>query len=111
MPLGLRITRQQVAYFPVQQPALYDPNNCPVYIFAAEPNLYGFPMQEFPGHIKIALENESHTTDPDQPRQVMEENIRSLGAAVAEHHVQQLLAMMRTGAYVARSSQLLRRSW
>ncbi len=83
--LDMRVTRQQVAYFPVTKPALYDPETCPVYIFAAEPNLYGFPILEYPGHIKIALENETETTDPDRPREVMAANVEALSAAVARH--------------------------
>ena len=84
-PPELRVTRQQVAYFPVQQSELYSPETCPVYIFAAEPNLYGFPILENPGHIKIALENETLITDPNNPREIMEENAEVLRAAVARH--------------------------
>jgi sarcosine oxidase len=84
-PLDLRVTRQQVAYFPIEQPELYDPQICPVYIFAAEPNLYGFPVLEYPGHIKIALENESAITDPNHPREIMDDNAEALCAAVAKH--------------------------
>jgi sarcosine oxidase len=84
-PQNLLVTRQQVAYFPVQQADLYDPENCPVYVFAAEPNLYGFPILEYPGHIKIALENETLITDPNKPREIMDGNAQALCAAVAKH--------------------------
>ncbi|NKB32712.1 MAG: N-methyl-L-tryptophan oxidase [Pseudomonadales bacterium] len=85
LDLDLRITRQQVAYYPLEQEELYRKENFPVYVFAAEPNLYGFPILEKPGHVKIALENENLTTNPDDPRAVMEDNAQALNEAVAKH--------------------------
>ena len=84
-PIPLQVTRQQVAYFAVDDPLLYDADNCPVYIFAAEPHCYGFPIWEKPGHIKVALEMIDSTTDPDLPREVEQNNVRNLSEIISRH--------------------------
>ena len=84
-PVPLQVTRQQVAYFAVDDPALYSADNCPIYIFTAEPHCYGFPIWEKPGHIKIALEMLGSTTDPEQPRVVDQENMTELSAVIERH--------------------------
>ncbi len=84
-PIPLQVTHQQVAYFQVDQPAAYAADRCPLYIFAAEPHCYGFPIWEKPGHIKVALELHNSTTDPDQPRPADTANIQALSAIIAEH--------------------------
>ncbi|MEZ4681701.1 MAG: hypothetical protein R2932_46560 [Caldilineaceae bacterium] len=61
------MTRQQVAYFAVDDPVRWRADHCPIYIFSAEPHIYGFPIWEKPGHIKVALEMIDSTTDPDLP--------------------------------------------
>ncbi|NJN19337.1 MAG: N-methyl-L-tryptophan oxidase [Oscillochloris sp.] len=66
----LRVTHQQVAYFAVTRPELYDPDICPVYItFASQHNkaFYGFPIVEKPGMVKIANELDGPPLDPDTP--------------------------------------------
>ncbi len=80
-----KVTRQQVAYFPVDQEQLYRRDKFPIFVFAAKPNIYGFPILEMPGYVKIALENETLTTDPNSPREIMEDNIQDLCAAVARY--------------------------
>lgn len=84
-PIPLRVTRQQVAYFAVDDVAMYASEHCPVYIFTAEPHCYGFPIWEKPGHIKVALEMSEWTTDPDQPREVVEANVTELSVIMARH--------------------------
>jgi len=84
-PVPLQVTRQQVAYFAVDDPALYSAERCPVYIFSAEPHCYGFPIWEKPGHIKVALEMIDSTTDPDQARVVDQKNIDDLSAVIERH--------------------------
>ena len=83
--IPLQVTHQQVAYFRVENEALYAADRCPVYIFAAEPHCYGFPIWEKPGHIKVALEMHNSTTDPDQPRPADAANIAALSAIIAQH--------------------------
>lgn len=84
-PIPLQVTRQQVAYFAVEDPTIYSAETCPIYIFAAEPHCYGFPIWEKPGHIKIALEMLDSTTNPDEPRLVDEKNRAALSAVIARH--------------------------
>jgi len=84
-PVPLQVTRQQVAYFAVEDPERYSAERCPIYIFTAEPHCYGFPIWEKPGHIKVALEMLDSTTDPDQPRVVDQENVTALSAVIREH--------------------------
>jgi glycine/D-amino acid oxidase-like deaminating enzyme len=83
-PLPLKVTHQQVAYFPVQDPALYAVGRCPLYIFTAIPHFYGFPIFEKPGHIKIGLELLDSVIDPDGPRAVDAAAVDELSDAVNE---------------------------
>ncbi len=66
-PLPLQVTHQQVAYFAVEQPELYAVGRFPLFMYNVEPYLYGFPIFEKPGHVKIALELLDLVVDPDQP--------------------------------------------
>lgn len=84
-PVPLQVTRQQVAYFAVDDQTLYSPEKCPIFIFSAEPHCYGFPIWEKPGHIKVALEMIDSTTDPNQPRVVDQKNVAELSAVIARH--------------------------
>jgi monomeric sarcosine oxidase len=86
-PLPLKVTHQQVAYFPVLDPALYAVGRCPLYIFSALPHFYGFPIFERPGHIKIGLELVNQVVDPDGPRAVNQAGVAELCAAVADRMV------------------------
>ena len=81
----LRVTRQQVAYFGVQDPAAYAVGVLPIFIAALEDDIYGFPIWERPGTIKIALEQTVHTIDPDGPRAVDEELRARLSDLVATY--------------------------
>lgn len=84
-PVPLQVTRQQVAYFAVADPTRWDADNCPIYIFSAEPHIYGFPIWEKPGHIKVALEMLDSITDPDEPRVVEQANVAALSAIIGQH--------------------------
>jgi monomeric sarcosine oxidase len=84
-PVPLQVTRQQVAYFPVADPARWAADHCPIYIFSAEPHIYGFPIWEKPGHIKVALEMLDSTTNPDDPRLVDQANAAALSAIIERH--------------------------
>lgn len=80
--LPLRVTGQQVAYFPVTQPELYAPGRCPIFIFTGEPHFYGFPIWERPGLVKIA-EEYSDEADPNRPTGVNATRLEKLGKLVA----------------------------
>lgn len=81
--LPLAVTQQQVAYFRVDDTELWSPDRCPVYIFAADPHVYGFPIYEQPGQIKVAQELFDTITDPNEPRRVLTENVDTLSAVIA----------------------------
>ncbi len=64
----LRVTRQVLHWFATDDPALYAPGRCPVFIRMYGPNdedyFYGFPSLD--GHsIKVATEQYRHTTTAD----------------------------------------------
>lgn len=63
----LRVTHQQVVYYPVEDPDLWRTGRCPVYIAHGRGGFYGFPVCERPGFIKVAIEMETEIPDPDAP--------------------------------------------
>jgi sarcosine oxidase len=67
-PLPLTVTHQQVAYFRVSEPASWQADRCPIFIYTADPHVYGFPVYEREGVIKVARELHASVTDPDRPR-------------------------------------------
>lgn len=81
LPAPLVVSHQQVVYYPVERPELYDPARCPVYIIfgvgeaagsggaLGAPGFYGFPIAERPGYLKAALELDTPIADPDSPPQ------------------------------------------
>ena len=77
-------THQQVAYFRVTDPALYDRARCPVYMFSSEPHFYGFPIHEKPGHIKIGGELYEPIDDVDQLREIDQGAMAELCDAIAQ---------------------------
>jgi monomeric sarcosine oxidase len=81
----LRVTPQQVAYFPVKDPADFAVGRFPLFITTADPHMYGFPIHERPGTIKIALENLNGVIDPDNPREVNQELLTELSNVVREY--------------------------
>lgn len=81
--LPLVVTQQQVAYFRVEDPALWSLQRCPIYIFTADPHVYGFPIYERPGLIKVAQELFDTYTDPDEPRRVLPESVDTLSSVIA----------------------------
>lgn len=81
----LRVTQQQVAYYAVQDPAAYAVGTFPIFITALEDHLYGFPIWERAGSIKVALEQTARTVDPDGPRTVDDELLARLSALVATY--------------------------
>lgn len=85
--LPLTVTHQQVAYFRARDPEFWSPQRAPVYIFSAEPHVYGFPVHERPGHVKVARELVDTVVDPDAPRTVLDAEVDALSATVAERLV------------------------
>lgn len=86
-PLPLRVTRQQVAYYGVTDASLWSPERCPIYIYTNDPHVYGFPIYEKPGQIKVAQELFDLEIDPDAPRVALPEAVDALSAIVAENFV------------------------
>lgn len=64
----LRVTHQQVVYYPVVDADLWRLGSCPIYIAHGRDGFYGFPECERPGFIKIAVETAVPVDDPDMPR-------------------------------------------
>ena len=59
----LQLQRLSACYWPVLEPQLYSPDRFPGFIFATplghkNMHVYGFPMSEYPGLIKVKLNNE-----------------------------------------------------
>jgi len=63
----LKVTHQQVAYYPVEDTAAWSTGRCPIYIAHGRDGFYGFPISERPGFIKVAIELETEVSDPDEP--------------------------------------------
>jgi len=82
--LPIAVTQQQVAYFRVSDPDLWASDRCPIYIFTADPHVYGFPIYERPGLIKVAQELFDTVTDPNEPRRVLTAHVDTLSAVIAE---------------------------
>ncbi|HLO42120.1 MAG TPA: N-methyl-L-tryptophan oxidase [Phycisphaerales bacterium] len=67
--LKLKVTRQSLAWYWPRRPALFGMTAFPVWAIENEQGLfhYGFPMQNSPPGLKIALHREGPTLDPDSP--------------------------------------------
>lgn len=85
-PPSLRVTRQQVVYYPVAQADPYLPGSFPVFLCLGDEFVYGLPTWERPGTIKVSLEQETLTLDPTQPERPVEAALLAqLNQAVAEY--------------------------
>ncbi len=83
--LPLQPTHQQVAYFRVEKPEYFTPERCPVYVFFdSGPGLYGFPIFEHPGYVKVATELIDTKIDPDQELTIDPVALAALASMVAE---------------------------
>lgn len=81
-------THQQVVYFAVEDESLYALGRCPVYITAGEPHIYGFPIFERAGAIKVSLSNDTKVpVNPDERREIQQENVNALCKVVSEYMV------------------------
>lgn len=84
----LRVTHQQIAYFPVEQPQAFAVGVCPLFIATAEPHFYGFPIHERAGEVKIALElTNGPAIDPEAPRRLDLAALEQLRELVGRHLV------------------------
>lgn len=70
LDIALRVTHQQVAYFPVRDANAFALGSFPLFIVTHDPHFYGFPIYERRGAIKVALEQTERIVNPDDPRQV-----------------------------------------
>jgi monomeric sarcosine oxidase len=84
-PVPLRVTHQQVAYFPVTEPGAFAVGKFPLFIVTHDPHFYGFPIHERPGTIKISLEQTVNTTDADEPREIDQALLNALSGLVGEY--------------------------
>ena len=80
-----RVQRQTLLWFDPDEPALFDPARCPVFIWMhgqqEEDYLYGFPIQPGGRAVKVASERYGPSIDPDHvDRNVPEEEWRGLYA-------------------------------
>lgn len=86
-PVRLRVTHQQVAYYRASDPALFQPNRLPIYLFSSAPFFYGFPIWEQPGQVKLSVELESTPDgiDADATHTIDEVALAMLSERVAAH--------------------------
>jgi monomeric sarcosine oxidase len=84
-PLPLQVTHQQVAYYPVQNPADFAVGAFPIFIANLTDHFYGFPIWERGDSIKLALELIGTRIDPDETRTVDPDALAALSMLVAEH--------------------------
>lgn len=84
--IPLRVTPQQVAYFPVKDVNHFAVGRFPLFIVTHDPHFYGFPIHERPGTIKIALENNGEGfVNPDDPREVKQDLLKELCQVVDDY--------------------------
>ena len=84
-----RVQRQTLLWFEADQPALYDPARCPVFIWmhgdGPEDYLYGFPILPCGSGVKAATERYGANIDPDHvDRDVPEQEWRAMYARHVE---------------------------
>jgi sarcosine oxidase len=66
----LKVTHQQVVYYPVDRPDIWAVGRCPIYIAHGRDGFYGFPVSERAGQIKVAVELDLEIDNPDEtPRE------------------------------------------
>lgn len=63
-PLPLTVTKEQVTYYDVVDPASFAIGSWPVWIWMDDPSFYGFPTFAKPG-IKVSQDCGGHAVDPD----------------------------------------------
>jgi sarcosine oxidase len=80
----LRVLRQVLYWFGVDDPALYAPERCPVFIWlhgrgGQRASMYGFPMVDGIAGPKVASEQDTTESDPDRvDRQVAADDAKSV---------------------------------
>lgn len=85
--LPLVVERQVAAWFPVERPELFDPDQFPVWIHELDgPRYrYGFPSLDR-RTIKMAIHHEGRTIDPNRPeREVTANDLRPLQQFIEQH--------------------------
>lgn len=86
-PLPLKVTRQQVAYFNVTNPDAWSAARCPIFIYTADPHMYGFPSFERSAQIKVARELHGTLVNPDDEPSALAWATAELEQTVAERLV------------------------
>jgi sarcosine oxidase len=86
-PAPLRVTRQAMAWFAPNEPALFADDRCPTFLIESRHGIhYGFPS-DGEGRIKVAKHHHGNeTVDPDDyDRKVSTADEALIRAAIAEH--------------------------
>jgi sarcosine oxidase len=87
----LKVTRQVLYWFETDQPALYAPDVCPIFIRmfgpGEEDSFYGFPTPSGSRGVKVATEQYAVTTDPDDVERTVtdDETLRFHDSRIARH--------------------------
>ena len=81
----MKVMRQLMCWFATDEPALYSPECCPIYIWLhgprAEDLVYGFPQADSRAGIKLGSEQYAASTDPDLvEREVSDAEVREVHA-------------------------------
>ena len=84
----LRVLRQVLLWFHAAEPALFDPERCPVFIWlhatGAAGSMYGFPMIDGVAGVKAASEQDTLECEPDR---IDREVTGAEASAVFERHL------------------------
>lgn len=92
----LRVMRQTLHWFETDEPALYAPERCPIFIWmhgsGDDDYIYGFPMVDGKPGVKVASEQYHTESDPDGYERVVS---AQESAAMFEQHVKGRLRSVR----------------
>ncbi|MCE9659712.1 MAG: N-methyl-L-tryptophan oxidase [Burkholderiales bacterium] len=85
---GLRVLRQALLWFRADEPALFAPERCPVFIWlhasGAAGSMYGFPMIDGVAGVKVASEQDTLECEPDRVERTVGD---AEASAVFEQHL------------------------
>ena len=62
---ALHVTQQQVVYYPLEHGSPWSADGRPIYIAHGRDGMYGFPVCERPGFIKVGIELDTPVNNPD----------------------------------------------
>jgi sarcosine oxidase len=88
--LPLTVTKEQVTYFAVPDPAAFAPERFPVWIWMDDPSFYGFPVYGEAGP-KVAQDCGGQQVDPDRRTFEADEAVGGRVRAFLEQHLSGML--------------------